>query len=198
MAEAARVPNAQAADLVVACLENLGVEYVFGVPGGAIEPLYSALARSGRRGGPQAVAARHEAGAAFMADGYARETGRIGVCIATSGPGATNLITGVACAYDNGIPMLVITGQPPIHSFGKNALQESGDAGARRPRGHAAHPAQPGLARAAGDRRFSQRLGHRQGTLPGRRGGCVHRQADRPRQPAAAGGRAARVAVAVG
>jgi len=115
----------EAADLIVAYLENLGVEYVFGVPGGAIEPLYNALARSGRRGGPQAIVARHEAGAAFMADGYARETGKVGVCIATSGPGATNLITGVACAYDNGIPMLVITGQPPIHSFGKGALQES-------------------------------------------------------------------------
>ena len=114
-----------AADLMVHALELLGVEYVFGVPGGAIEPLYNALARSARRGGPQAVVARHECGAAYMADGYARETGRIGVCIATSGPGATNLITGVACAYDNNVPMLVITGQPPIHSFGKGALQES-------------------------------------------------------------------------
>jgi acetolactate synthase-1/2/3 large subunit len=115
----------QAADFIVSCLERIGIEYVFGVPGGAIEPLYNALARSGRRGGPQAVVARHEAGAAFMADGYARETGKIGVCIATSGPGTTNLITGAACAYDNGVPMLVITGQPPIHSFGKGALQES-------------------------------------------------------------------------
>jgi len=119
------VPEAQAADLLVAYLEQIGVEYVFGVPGGAIEPLYNALARSARRGGPQPVVARHEAGAAFMADGYARESGRIGVCCATSGPGATNLITGVACAYDNGIPMLVITGQPPLPSHGKRALQES-------------------------------------------------------------------------
>jgi acetolactate synthase-1/2/3 large subunit len=115
----------ESADLIVSTLEQIGVERVFGVPGGAIEPLYNALARSGRRGGPRAVVARHEAGAAFMADGYARETGKVGVCIATSGPGATNLITGVACAYDNRIPMLVITGQPPIHSFGRRALQES-------------------------------------------------------------------------
>lgn len=115
----------QVADLIVAYLEQLGVEYVFGVPGGAIEPLYNALARSGRRGGPRPLVARHEAGAAFMADGYTRETGRIGVCCATSGPGATNLITGVACAFDNGIPMLVITGQPSLPSFGKRALQES-------------------------------------------------------------------------
>jgi acetolactate synthase-1/2/3 large subunit len=115
----------QVADLIVAYLEQMGVEYVFGVPGGAIEPLYNALARSARRGGPRPMVARHEAGAAFMADGYARETGRIGVCCATSGPGATNLITGVACAFDNGIPLLVITGQPSLPSFGKRALQES-------------------------------------------------------------------------
>jgi len=115
----------EVADLIVAYLEQLGVEYVFGVPGGAIEPLYNALARSQRRGGPRPVVARHESGAAFMADGYARETGKIGVCCATSGPGATNLITGVACAYDNGVPMLAITGQPALPSFGRKALQES-------------------------------------------------------------------------
>ena len=115
----------QIADLIVAYLEQLGIEFVFGIPGGAIEPLYNALARSSRRGGPRPMVARHEAGAAFMADGYARETGRIGVCCATSGPGATNLITGVACAFDNGIPLLVITGQPSLPSFGKRALQES-------------------------------------------------------------------------
>lgn len=115
----------QVADLIVDCMEQLGIEYVFGVPGGAIEPLYNALARSQRRGGPRPVVARHETGAAFMADGYARATGRIGVCCATSGPGSTNLITGVACAYDNNVPLLVITGQPALPSFGKKALQES-------------------------------------------------------------------------
>lgn len=118
-------PAQDAADLIVAALAALGVDYVFGVPGGAVEPLYNALARSARRGGPQAVVARNEQGAAYMADGYARETGRLGVCIATSGPGATNLITGVACAYDNHVPLLVITGQPPIRNFGRGALQES-------------------------------------------------------------------------
>lgn len=115
----------EAAELIVSYLERIGVRHVFGVPGGAIEPIYNALARSERRGGVKAVVARHESGAAFMADGYARETGKIGVVIATSGPGATNLITGVASAYANGVPMLVITGQPPIHAFGKNALQDS-------------------------------------------------------------------------
>jgi acetolactate synthase-1/2/3 large subunit len=113
------------ADLIIHQLENLGIQYVFGVPGGAIEPIYNALARSERRGGPRSVNACHEAAAAYMADGCYRETGKLGVCIATSGPGATNLITGVSCAYDNNIPMLVITGQPPIPSFGKGALQES-------------------------------------------------------------------------
>ena len=122
------VPTAQVmdiADLLVAYLEQMGVEYVFGVPGGAIEPLYNALARSARRGGVRHILARHEAGAAFMADGYARETGKLGVCCSTSGPGATNLITGVACAFDNSIPMLVITGQPALPTFGKHPLQES-------------------------------------------------------------------------
>ena len=115
----------EAAELIVSCLEKAGVEYVFGVPGGAVEPLYNALARSARRGGPRPVVARHESGAAFMADGYARETGRLGVCITTSGPGATNMITGVACAYNNGVPLLAISGQPAMPSFGKGALQES-------------------------------------------------------------------------
>jgi len=118
-------PKLEVADLLVAYLEQLGIDYVFGVPGGAIEPIYNALARSQRRGGPRPVVARHEAGAAFMADGYTRETGKLGVCCATSGPGATNLITGVATAYENGIPMLVLTGQPALPAFGKRALQES-------------------------------------------------------------------------
>ncbi|RJG07767.1 thiamine pyrophosphate-binding protein [Noviherbaspirillum cavernae] len=113
------------ADLLVAYLAQIGVEYVFGIPGGAIEPLYNALARSSRAGGVRHILARHESGAAFMADGYARESGKIGVCCATSGPGATNLITGVACAYDNDIPLLVITGQPALPAFGKLPLQES-------------------------------------------------------------------------
>ncbi|HQU15586.1 MAG: acetolactate synthase [Chromatiales bacterium 21-64-14] len=115
----------QVGDRIIQYLEQLGVEYVFGVPGGAIEPLYNALARSARRGGPRAVVARHETGAAFMADGYARETGRLGVCCATTGPGATNLITGVCAAYENEIPLLVLTAQTPLHTFGRAAFQES-------------------------------------------------------------------------
>lgn len=113
------------ADLLVAYLEQMEIEYIFGIPGGAIEPLFNAMARSQRRGGLRFILARNEAGAAFMADGYARETGKIGVCCATSGPGSTNLITGVACAYDNNIPILVITAQPALPTFGKQPLQES-------------------------------------------------------------------------
>ncbi|MBI5429706.1 MAG: thiamine pyrophosphate-binding protein [Nitrosomonadales bacterium] len=119
----------EVADLLVAYLEQIGVEYVFGVPGGAIEPLFNAMARSQRRGGLRLVVARHEAGAAFMADGYARETGRLGVCCTTSGPGSTNMITGVASAHDNNIPLLAISGLPVLSSFGKGALQESSSAG---------------------------------------------------------------------
>lgn len=123
------VPARIVADLLVTYLEQIGVEYVFGVPGGAIEPLFNAMARSQRRGGLRPIVARHEAGAAFMADGYARETGRLGVCCATSGPGSTNLITGVACAHDNNVPLLAISGLPPLPSFGRGALQESSSTG---------------------------------------------------------------------
>lgn len=112
-------------DLLVGYLEQINVEYVFGIPGGPIEPLYNALARSARRGGPRPVVARHETGAAFMADGYARATGKLGVCCATTGPGATNMITGVASAYQDNTPLLVITAQSPLSTFGKGAAQES-------------------------------------------------------------------------
>lgn len=86
--------------------------------------------RSERRGGPRAIVARHETGAAFMADGYSRNTGKLGVCCATTGPGATNLITGVASAYENHIPMLVITAQTALSTFGRGAMQDSSCTGA--------------------------------------------------------------------
>lgn len=113
-------------DLIIDYLSALGVEYIFGIPGGGIEPLYNALARSNRKKRkPQAIVSRHETGAAFMADGYTRETGRLGVCCATTGPGTTNLITGLACAYADNIPMLIISAQTSLPNFGYNALQES-------------------------------------------------------------------------
>ncbi len=111
------------ADLIVDYLKQIGVEYVFGIPGGAIEPLYNALAKASD--GPKAIIARHETGAAFMAEGYARETGKIGVCCATTGPGTTNLITGISSAYVHNFPILVITAQTALPKFGKFALQES-------------------------------------------------------------------------
>ncbi len=113
------------ADVIVNYLGQLGIDAVFGVPGGAIEPLLNALARSERGGGPRLVVARHECGAAFMADGYFRETGKMGVVCSTTGPGATNLVTGVASAYVEELPMLVITAQTPLPKFGRRALQES-------------------------------------------------------------------------
>lgn len=112
-------------DLIVSYLEQIGVERVFGIPGGPIEPLFNALARSARRGAIRPVIARHESGAVFMADGYARETGKVGVCCATTGPGTTNMITGVASAYQDNTPLLVITAQSPLGTFGKGAAQES-------------------------------------------------------------------------
>ncbi len=113
------------ADYICTYLEKIGIEYVFGIPGGSLEPFYSSLARSQKRGGITPVISRHESGAAFMADGYARETGKLGVCCATTGPGATNMITGVASAYQDNTPLLVITAQSSLHTFGKGAVQES-------------------------------------------------------------------------
>lgn len=112
-------------DLLVAYLELLGVEYIFGVPGGHNAGLYEALDRSAKRGGPRAILARHESGAANMADGYARETGKLGVCTATTGPGSTNLLTGVASAYTDHTPLLIVTGQTLLPEFGNASFQES-------------------------------------------------------------------------
>jgi acetolactate synthase I/II/III large subunit len=127
LGEHERSPRAmgEVGDLLVSYLEQLSIQYVFGMPGGAIEPLYNALARSARRDGPRAIVARHETGAAFMADGYYRHSGKLGVCCATTGPGTTNLITGVASAYENHVPMLVISAQTSLSSFGRGAFQES-------------------------------------------------------------------------
>ena len=112
-------------DLLVAYLEMLKVEYVFAVPGGALNPLFEALGRSERRGGIRLILTRHENGAAYMADGYARETGKLGVCCATTGPGATNFITGVTAAYSEHIPILAITPQTAIKDFSFGTFQDS-------------------------------------------------------------------------
>ncbi|MFC6396598.1 acetolactate synthase large subunit [Luteococcus sanguinis] len=109
------------AQALVASLERLGVEVVFGLPGGAILPAYDPLYDSKIRH----ILVRHEQGAGHAAEGYATATGRVGVCIATSGPGATNLVTPIADAYMDSVPMVAITGQVNSTSIGTDAFQEA-------------------------------------------------------------------------
>src|ERR1700678_604184 len=108
------------AQFLVKALEHEGVDVIFGYPGGAIMPVYDALIDSRIRH----VLVRHEQAAALAADGYSRASGKVGVCMATSGPGATNLVTGIANAYMDSIPMVAITGQVPTNLMGTDAFQE--------------------------------------------------------------------------
>jgi acetolactate synthase, large subunit (EC 2.2.1.6) len=117
------------ADIVVDVLIKEGVDTVFGLPGGAIMEVYDALFDAPIRN----ILARHEQAACHMADGYARATGKVGVVIATSGPGATNLVTGLATAYMDSIPLVAITGQVPRHYIGTDAFQEADVIGITRP-----------------------------------------------------------------
>lgn len=109
------------AEALVRCLEMEGVRLVFGYPGGAILPVYDALSSNKKI---KHILPRHEQGAAFAACGYARTTGEVGVCMATSGPGATNLVTGLANAYMDSIPLVAITGQVSTGQVGTDAFQE--------------------------------------------------------------------------
>src|SRR6201987_5613096 len=109
------------ADIVLQCLRAEGVDVVFGYPGGAIMPLYDALEGSGVRH----ILTRHEQGAVFAAEGYARVTGQVGVATATSGPGATNLVTGIADAKMDSVPLVCITGQVRSALIGTDAFQET-------------------------------------------------------------------------
>ncbi len=106
-------------------LKRHGVKHIFGYPGGAILPIYDELYRFEATGDLQHILVRHEQGAAHAADGYARATGRVGVCFGTSGPGATNLVTGIATAHMDSIPMVIITGQVPRPAIGTDAFQET-------------------------------------------------------------------------
>lgn len=115
----------QVGEIIVRFMEKLGIRAIFGMPGAHILPVYDSLYGSSI----QSVLAKHEQGAAFMADGYARISGEIGACITTAGPGATNLVTGIANAYSDKRPVLVITGEAPTHIFGKGGLQESSGEG---------------------------------------------------------------------
>lgn len=106
-------------------LRRHGVKHIFGYPGGAILPIYDELYRAEARGEVQHILVRHEQAASHAADGYARATGKVGVCFATSGPGATNLVTGIATAHLDSIPMVAITGQVPRAAIGTDAFQET-------------------------------------------------------------------------
>ncbi len=118
------------AEIVVRCLQREGVKHVWGYPGGAVLYLYDELYKQTTI---QHVLVRHEQAAVHAADGYARATGEVGVAIVTSGPGATNAVTGIATAYMDSIPMVIITGQVPTHAIGLDAFQECDTVGITRP-----------------------------------------------------------------
>jgi len=118
------------ADIFARCLAEEGVEYVFGYPGGAVLPIYDALYQQDK---VKHVLVRHEQAATHAADGYARATGRPGVVLVTSGPGATNAVTGIATAYMDSIPMVAFTGQVPTAMIGNDAFQEVDNVGITRP-----------------------------------------------------------------
>jgi acetolactate synthase I/II/III large subunit len=118
----ARGETMNGAEILVAAMEREGVEVIFAYPGGASMPIHQALTRSTKI---RTILPRHEQGGSFAAEGYARATGKAGVCMATSGPGATNLVTGIADAFMDSIPLVAITGQVPQEMIGKGAFQET-------------------------------------------------------------------------
>ncbi len=118
-------------EIVVECLKEQGVDTVFGYPGGAILNIYDALYK--HSGEIRHILTSHEQGASHAADGYARATGRVGVCMATSGPGATNLVTGIATAYMDSVPMVAITANVTLPMLGKDSFQEVDIAGVTMP-----------------------------------------------------------------
>src|SRR5665213_4186711 len=117
------------AEALIKCLENFGVEYIFGYSGGAAMPIFDALYDSKIK----LIMTRHEQGATHMADGYARVTGRPGVVLVTSGPGATNTVTGILTAMMDSVPIIVLTGQTITSMLGKDAFQEADISGITMP-----------------------------------------------------------------
>ncbi|MDE7306154.1 MAG: biosynthetic-type acetolactate synthase large subunit [Clostridia bacterium] len=109
------------ADILINCLLEQGVDTIFGYPGGTVLDIYDALYRSGKI---NHILTAHEQGAAHAADGYARTTGKVGVCFATSGPGATNLVTGIATAYMDSVPLVAVTGNVGLNLLGRDSFQE--------------------------------------------------------------------------
>ena len=118
------------AEIVVRCLQEEGVEHVFGYPGGAVLYIYDELFKQNK---VKHILVRHEQGAVHAADGYARSTDKVGVALVTSGPGVTNAVTGIATAYTDSIPLVVITGQVPTYAIGEDAFQECDTVGITRP-----------------------------------------------------------------
>jgi acetolactate synthase-1/2/3 large subunit len=123
-------PELTGAEILIRCLEAEGVEYVFGYPGGAVLFIYDELFKQDK---VKHVLVRHEQGATHAADAYSRASDKVGVCLVTSGPGVTNAITGIATAYMDSIPMVVISGQVPTHAIGLDAFQECDTVGITRP-----------------------------------------------------------------
>ena len=123
------MPKMTGAEIFIRALELEGVEYIFGYPGGAVLDIYDKLKFSNI----DHILVRHEQAAAIAADGYARVTGKVGVCLATSGPGATNLVTGLAIAHMDSIPVVAFTGQVPTYMIGNDAFQEVDTVGITRP-----------------------------------------------------------------
>ena len=119
------------AEMVIEALADQGVEHIFGYPGGAVLPIYDALFQSQDR--VRHILVRHEQGAVHAAEGYARSTGKVGCVLVTSGPGATNAVTGLTDALCDSIPLVVITGQVPTHLIGNDAFQECDTVGITRP-----------------------------------------------------------------
>src|SRR5512140_1660001 len=118
------------AEIVIRCLQAEGVDYVFGYPGGAVLWIYDELFKQDK---VRHVLVRHEQGAAHAADGYSRSSHKVGVCLVTSGPGLTNAVTGIATAYMDSIPMVILSGQVPTHAIGQDAFQECDAVGITRP-----------------------------------------------------------------
>ena len=118
------------AEIIIRCLQEEGVEHVFGYPGGAVLYIYDELFKQDK---VKHVLVRHEQGAAHAADGYSRASNKVGVCLVTSGPGLTNAVTGIATAYMDSIPMVILVGQVPTHAIGMDAFQEVDTVGITRP-----------------------------------------------------------------
>ena len=113
------------ADALMDSLRRHGVDTIFGYPGGAILPIYDAVFKAEQDGWLKHFLVRHEQGGTHAADGFARATGKVGVCFGTSGPGATNLVTGIATAQMDSVPLVVVTGQVPRLAIGTDAFQET-------------------------------------------------------------------------